>query len=63
MDIKKELTDTIAKKSPVVGKGGFKSEGRGEFSQLPKMSAEKTYLGFRKCVCRFNQCSSSTNRF
>ena len=29
-------------------KGGFKSEGRGGFSQLPKMSAEKTYLGFRK---------------
>ena len=25
-------------------KGGFKSEGRGEFSQLPKMSAEKTFL-------------------
>ena len=32
----------------IVTKGGFKSEGRGGFSQLPKMSAEKTYLGFRK---------------
>ena len=29
-------------------KGGFKSEGRGGFSQLPKMSAEKTILGFKK---------------
>ena len=29
-------------------KGGFKSEGRGGFSQLPKMSAKKTYLRFRK---------------
>ena len=29
-------------------KGGFKSEGRGGFSQLPKMCAEKTILGFRK---------------
>ena len=29
-------------------KGGFKSEGRGGFSQLPKMSAKKTILGFRK---------------
>ena len=29
-------------------KGGFRSEGRGGFSQLPKTSAEKTYLGFRK---------------
>ena len=25
----------------------FKSEGRGGFSQLPKMSAEKTILGFK----------------
>ena len=29
-------------------KGGFKSEGRGGFSQLPKMSAEKTILGLKK---------------
>ena len=29
-------------------KGGFKSEGRGGFSQLPKMSAKKTFLGFGK---------------
>ena len=29
-------------------KGGFKSEGGGGFSQLLKMSAEKTILGFRK---------------
>ena len=29
-------------------KGGFKSEGRSGFSQLPKMSTEKTILGFRK---------------
>ena len=29
-------------------KGGFKSEGRGGFFQLPKMSAEKTFLGFKK---------------
>ena len=28
-------------------KGGFNAEGRGEFSQLPKMSAEKTFLGFK----------------
>ena len=27
--------------------GGFKSEGRGGFSELPKMSAEKTILGFK----------------
>ena len=32
----------------LMGKGDFKSEGRGGFSQLPKMSAEKTYLGFKK---------------
>ena len=30
------------------GRGGFKSEGRGGFSQLPEMSAEKIILGFRK---------------
>ena len=35
-------------KGKFVTKGGFKSEGRGGFSQLPKMSAEKTILGFRK---------------
>ena len=29
-------------------KGGFKSEGRGGFSQLPKMSAQKAILGFKK---------------
>ena len=29
-------------------KGGFKSEDRGGFSKLPKMSAKKTILGFRK---------------
>ena len=29
-------------------KGGFKSKGRGGFFQFPKMSAEKTILGFRK---------------
>ena len=28
-------------------KGGFMSEGRDGFSQLPKMSAEKTILGFK----------------
>ena len=32
-------------------KGGFKSEGRGGFSQLPKMSAKKTFLGFKKWKC------------
>ena len=32
----------------MVIKGGFRSEGRGGFSQLPKMSPEKTILGFRK---------------
>ena len=32
-------------------KGGFKSEGRGGFSQLPKMSAEKTILGLKKGKC------------
>ena len=41
-------------------KGGFKSEGRGGFSKLPKMSAEKTILEFKKwnsdffCIYRFN---------
>ena len=34
-------------KGKFVTKGGFKSEGRGGFSQLPKMSAEKTILGFK----------------
>ena len=29
-------------------KRGFKSEGRGGFSKLPKMSAKKTIPGFRK---------------
>ena len=29
-------------------KRGFKSEGRGGFSKLPKMSAEKTILGLKK---------------
>ena len=29
-------------------KGGFMSEGSGGFSQLPKMSAEKNFLGFKK---------------
>ena len=28
---------------PSISKGGFKSEGRGGFCQLPKMSTEKTY--------------------
>ena len=32
----------------IQSKGGFMSEGRGGFSQLPKMSAEKTFLGFKK---------------
>jgi hypothetical protein len=32
----------------LVSKAGFKSESRGGFSQLPKMSAEKTILEFRK---------------
>ena len=31
-----------------LAKGGFKSEGRVGFCQLPKMSTEKTILGFRK---------------
>ena len=37
-------------------KGGFKSEGRGGFSQLPKMSADKTIPGFKKwkCLCLFD---------
>ena len=49
-------------------KGGFKSEGRGEFSQLPKMSAEKTILGFKKwkcwlfCIYRFNQLIDNASR-
>ena len=30
------------KRKPLASKRGFKSEGRGGFSQLPKMSAEKT---------------------
>ena len=30
-------------------KGGFKSEGRGGFSQLPKMSAEKIYIVNQIC--------------
>ena len=29
-------------------KGGFKSEGKGGFSQLPKMSAKETILRFKK---------------
>ena len=37
----------------VLAKGGFKSEGRGGFSQLPKMSAEKTILRFKKWNSEF----------
>ena len=49
-------------------KGGFKSEGRGGFSQLPKMSAEKTILGFKKlnsdffCIYRLNRLIDNASR-
>ena len=42
-------------------KGGFKSEGRGEFSQLPKMSAEKTILGFKNANADFFACTGLIN--
>ena len=44
-----------------VAKGGFKSEGRGGFSQLLKMSAEKLTWDLKNenadffCIYRFNQ--------
>ena len=41
-----QLFTPISANQRVVAKDGFKWEGRGGFSQLPKMSAEKTILGF-----------------
>ena len=44
-----------------MAKGGFKSEGRGGFSQLPKMSAKKLTWDLENenadffCIYRFNQ--------
>ena len=49
-------------------KGGFKSEGRGGFPQLPKMSAEETILGFKNenadffYIYRFNQLIDNASR-
>ena len=42
------MWDTLIENIQDALKGGFKSEGRGGFSQLPKMSAERTILGFKK---------------